>query len=122
MTLFEVLLEDPNARPKVYISGPISIGDRWHNLHRSFQAHKALIDAGFAPLNPILTMLVPWAEDVPHDVWMDCDLPWVAASDAVLRIPGESEGADTEVKYAYESGIPVFTNLADLKDHFHAEC
>jgi len=121
MTLFEVFFEDPDARPKVYISGPISIGNQLVNLNQSFQAHKALIDAGFAPLNPILTMLVPWANDVSRDVWMEADLPWVAASDAVFRIPGESEGADTEVKYAYENGIPVFTNIQDLKDHFHAE-
>jgi len=112
-------MNTPEERPKVYISGPVSLGDPNVNINQAFKAHKTLIDMGFAPLNPILSMLVPWY--VPHDVWMEADLPWVAVSDAVLRLPGESRGADTEVKYAYENGIPVFTDPQDLKGHFHAE-
>jgi len=33
--------------------------------------------------------------------------------DAIYRIPGESKGADLEVEYAKEHGIPIIT-LKDL--------
>lgn len=37
--------------------------------------------------------------------------------DAVLRIPGESKGADLDVQRARQLGLRVFTELADIPDH-----
>ncbi|MET3511183.1 MULTISPECIES: DUF4406 domain-containing protein [Plantibacter] len=34
--------------------------------------------------------------------------------DAVLRLPGESSGADTDVAIARERGIPVYTALSEI--------
>lgn len=34
--------------------------------------------------------------------------------DAVLRLPGDSSGADTDVMIARERGIPVYVDLADI--------
>jgi hypothetical protein len=34
--------------------------------------------------------------------------------DAVLRLPGESTGADKDVKIAQERGLPVYYRLADV--------
>lgn len=34
--------------------------------------------------------------------------------DAVLRLPGESSGADTDVMIARKRGIPVYVDLADI--------
>jgi hypothetical protein len=34
--------------------------------------------------------------------------------DAVLRLPGESTGADQDVAIARERGLPVFFDLADI--------
>jgi seryl-tRNA(Sec) selenium transferase len=34
--------------------------------------------------------------------------------DAVLRLPGESTGADTDVAIARERGLPVYYDLADV--------
>jgi hypothetical protein len=34
--------------------------------------------------------------------------------DAVLRLPGESKGADQDVAIARERGLPVYTSLADV--------
>jgi hypothetical protein len=34
--------------------------------------------------------------------------------DAVLRLPGNSQGADEDVRLARERGLPVFENLADV--------
>jgi hypothetical protein len=38
--------------------------------------------------------------------------------DAILRLPGESAGADEEVKLAKELGKPVFYSIVDLRNHF----
>jgi hypothetical protein len=34
--------------------------------------------------------------------------------DAVLRVPGESKGADEDVRLARERGLPVYFDLADV--------
>ncbi len=40
--------------------------------------------------------------------------------DAVLRIPGESKGADLDVQRARQLGLRVFTGLADIPEHLGA--
>jgi hypothetical protein len=34
--------------------------------------------------------------------------------DAVLRLPGDSVGADTDVRIARERGLPVYTDVSDI--------
>ena len=41
-------------RLRVYISGPITKGDKVHNFAKAAVAHELLIRRGFAPLNPML--------------------------------------------------------------------
>jgi hypothetical protein len=38
----------------------------------------------------------------------------ITRCDAVLRLPGNSQGADEDVRLAKERGLPVFENLADV--------
>jgi len=108
-------------RPRVYISGPITKGDRDANFQQAADAHKALIAAGYAVLNPMLTMRLPGAFAIGHDTWIANDLPWVAVADAVLRLPGESKGADIECEHASIHGVPVFHDVAELR-RFFSEC
>ena len=81
-------------------------------------AARALIEAGFAPFCPHLTYHVDPGEEIPHSTWMEIELPWVACSDAVLRLPGESVGAEIEVTHAERLGVPVFRSIAELSEHF----
>ncbi|WP_119392278.1 DUF4406 domain-containing protein [Taklimakanibacter lacteus] len=37
--------------------------------------------------------------------------------DAVLRLPGESKGAENDVRVARERGIPVYFDIAEIPDH-----
>lgn len=107
-------------RQRIYIAGPISRGDLKHNLQQARDAGLALLQAGFAPLIPHLTCF--FANDFPellpagttHEDWMAVDLPWVACADAILRLPGESKGADAEEALAKSLDIPVFYNVDDL--------
>lgn len=102
-------------RPRIYISGPLtSSGNVLENLERAMEATRQLIAAGFAPFCPHLTYHVDPGEQIPHATWLDCELPWVEVADAVLRLPGESKGADIEVDRAKAVGIPVFRSVGEL--------
>lgn len=97
-------------RLRVYISGPITKGDRNENFYLAAQAEVFLMENGFAPLNPMRSMIMPhaWEERFSHNDWLDVDKTWVEVADAVIRLPGASVGADIETEYAKELGLPVF--------------
>lgn len=101
-------------RTRVYISGPMTKGDRIANLAAGLEVYRTLIDAGYSPLCPHLTFFVGDILPQPHGVWLAIDLPWVAVSHAVLRLPGESVGGDMETAAAEKYGVPVFRSLDDL--------
>lgn len=107
-------------RKRIYLAGPMSLGDRLDNLHQALRVYRLLIDKGYAPLCPQLTSMVGWIIPADHQTWIDVDLPWVKASDAVLRLPGDSRGADAEVACAREHRIPVFTHLGRFLQEFPA--
>jgi hypothetical protein len=106
------------SKPKVYVSGPITQGNRNHNYFQAIEAERELMLAGFAPLNPMRSMTLPfaWQDDMPHDLWLSVDLPWVECSDVVLRLPGASKGADMECDHAVRRGIPICYSLTDLEN------
>jgi hypothetical protein len=118
-------------RKRVYIAGPISKGDLAHNIRQAEEAFFLLLKAGLAPFCPHWScysngpaQLAPGVVAAVatqnggggcgHADWLGADLPWVAVSEAVLRLPGESTGADMEVKEAVGKGIPVFYSVADV--------
>ena len=109
-------------RPIVYISGPITKGDRNHHLFQSLDAHRRLMLAGFSVINPMLNMLAPFntpgiENGLDHQVWLENDLPQMAACQAVLRLPGESLGAEMECLWATECKIPIYTDINQLITH-----
>lgn len=116
------------SRLRVYISAPISDGgkagptERLANVRVAIAAFLRLADMGLAPFAPQLTEYVEVESGtrLPHSTWMDLDLPWVEACDIVLRLPGDSAGADIEVAHARRHGIPVvfsFDELIELLNH-----
>lgn len=106
-----------SRRMRVYVAGPISKGSLAENIRVGTEAGIRLVKAGFAPLVPQLTCYMggPTPAVLPSGTtyadWMAATLPWVAVSDAVLRLPGESTGADLEIALAKRRGIPVYTSL-----------
>lgn len=103
-------------RRRVYVSGPLTLGDRETNVRQAVITGLGLIYHGYAPLIPHLTHYADPQGDIAHEVWMEVCLPWVAASHALLRLPGTSVGADAEVAEAEVRGIPVFHSLQALVD------
>ena len=125
---------------RIYIACPISRGDLKHNVDQATAAFLKLAKAGHAPFNPAWSVYAKPAEvfhlagietpdlrphvycrattdgapGMSHAEWLAIDFAWVAVSDAVLRLPGESKGADRETAEAERLGIPVFHSVADL--------
>jgi uncharacterized protein DUF4406 len=100
---------------KVYVAGPYSQGDPVLNVRAAIDVAEVLVALGHTPYVPHLTIL--WHLVAPHDTdfWYGHDLEWLAACDAVVRLPGPSVGADTEVKEAERLGIPVYTSATDVR-------
>lgn len=103
-------------RPVVYISGPMTIGDWEENILRAERLFRQLMLAGYSCYCPHLSGRMPGHEDIPHDLWIANDLPLVGRSDAVLRIPGESTGADRECAFARACEVPVYHSVEHLMD------
>lgn len=102
----------------VYISSPYTLGDVAQNVRRQFEISEQLVELGFLPFAPLYTHF--WHMIYPHEYeyWMRLDLEWVKQCDCVLRLPGESAGADREVAYAEKVGIPVVYSIEELVEKF----
>lgn len=128
--------KDKNMKKRIYIAGPITKGDMLHNIQQAEQAFRQLYELGFAPWIPHLSVYYESAERERHEEWynkvratadayagddinwIDIDLAWVHAADGVLRLPGESKGADKEVAYALDHEIPVFYSVEDAAAYY----
>lgn len=99
---------------KVYIAGPMTLGNASLNAMQGIATADALWRNGFIPYCPHLTHF--WHRYYPHtwEEWLIYDEQWLLVCDAVLRLPGPSKGADREVRFAEKNGIPIFYNLVDL--------
>jgi nucleoside 2-deoxyribosyltransferase len=99
-------------RPLVYLAGPYTSPDPVANTHATIRMATQLCHAGdVTPVVPHLTMLWHAIEPQHIEFWYAYDLALLARCDAVLRLAGASTGADREVAFANERGIPVFTSL-----------
>lgn len=128
-------------RKKIYVAGPVALGNLADNVNRAAEAGLRLLKAGLSPFVPHLSVFFDgvstryesepegepgsnayWARarhfpgGTAAEDWYSMDEPWVKASDALLRLPGESRGADLEVGWAGEAGIPVFYSVDDVVD------
>jgi len=99
---------------RVYIAGPYS-ADPEACTREALAAASRLLDAGHAPFVPHLAHYWHTLHDArPYEDWMRLDLAWVEVSDVLLRLPGESPGADREVEHARAHGVPVVFSIADV--------
>lgn len=99
---------------KVYIASPYTKGDIAVNVRRQIDCADELMDLGFAPFLPLLAHFQHLIHPRDYEDWTEIDLEWVKSCDALLRLSGESEGADREVALAEKLKIPVFYNIDEL--------
>lgn len=102
---------------KVYIASPYTLGDVAVNVKVQLDAVDELMNLGFAPYAPLYSHFQHMAHPRPYTDWVEIDFVWVEVCDCLLRLPGESKGADDEVKLALELGKPVFYTIKDLVEY-----
>lgn len=102
---------------KVYVAGPLSTGTYTQscaNIRYAIDIGAELMAKGFAPYVPHYSHFANLFHMMTWQQWMDQDKIWVNSCDALLRLEGESRGADQEVVWAQAAHIPVFTDIPSL--------
>jgi hypothetical protein len=102
---------------RVYVAGPYSKGDVAINVRKAVFAADRLRNARFAPFLPHLTHFWHMLAPRPYEDWLDLDNQFIPCCDALLRLPGDSSGADKEVALAHSLRIPVFYTQEELQRH-----
>ena len=99
---------------KVYIASPYTLGDVAVNVKFQMDIANELMDLGYTPFVPLYSHFQHMAHPRPYKDWINIDLVWVLACDCLLRLGGESSGADGEVLVAKKHNIPVFYSIDEL--------
>lgn len=99
-------------KPLVYVAGPYSHPDPVENTHKAIHVATLMLDDGrVAPVVPHLTLAWHLLAPRPYEVWLELDAEVLRRCDAVLRLPGESSGAELEVDLARVWSLPVFDSV-----------
>ena len=99
---------------KVYIASPYTKGDPAVNVKIQIDMADELITKGFAPFVPLYSHFQHMHHPRPYEDWLKLDLEWIKSCDCVLRLSGESSGADKEVEFAEKNNILFFYSIEDL--------
>lgn len=106
-----------SRKPVVYIAGPYSKPDPCVNTHVAMTWWDKLYSSGIvAPICPHWSHLQHTHSPREYQEWIDYDLQLLHVCDALLRIPGESSGADGEVTRMTELGKPVFHSEPSMRE------
>jgi len=100
--------------PMIYVARPFSDPDPVANTHRIVKIADPLLDAGFVPVVPHLSLAWQLISPKPYSTWLKYDRHLLARCDAVLRVPGFSVGATAEVCFAMKRGIPVIRPRSEV--------
>ena len=107
-------------RPQIYIAGPVTTGDRVENIRAACVAADTIVELGGEPVVPHDTLIREMVTPHNYDYWMDRCLFMVSRCDGLLRLDGNSYGADLEVDDSYANGIPVFYEMGHLHEWIEA--
>lgn len=107
------------SKIKVYVAGRMTNGGHangydLHSIREAILISNQLVQRGYVPYCPQLTLLAELIYPIPYESWLGIDFAWIDVCDVVLRLPGESKGADREVAFATDRGIPVVYSVEEL--------
>ena len=101
----------------IYVAGPITKGDTLLNIRNGMSTGTELLRLGYMPYIPhndfIQYMLHP--DVLTYERMLDWDFAWIERCDALLRLPGESPGADREVRCAQRRNLLVVNTIEALE-------
>lgn len=104
---------------KVYIASPYTKGDVAVNVKAQLDCFARLMDyKEYAPFAPLYSHFQHMAHPRPYQDWIRLDKEWVAVCDCILRLPGESSGADGEVELAKSLGKTVFYSIEEMNKFY----
>lgn len=103
-------------RPLVYVAGPYSQGNVSRNVQNALHMGDLVYDIGGVPIVPHLSHLWDLVDPKDYEHWMELDFDLLENCAALFRMEGESPGAEREIAFALDHGIPVFRNLDALED------
>lgn len=98
----------------IYVAAPYTKGDVAENVRRACEVGNVLLEMGHIPFVPHLSHFWHFAFPKPWEVWLRMDLVFLSRCDALLRLDGDSKGADIEVETALKLKIPVYKRLEDI--------
>lgn len=105
--LIQTLMGNVTKQPLVYLAGPYSHPDPLANARKMIKVAEGLLRLHVTPIVPHLTLVWHLVRPRSHQFWLEYDLQFLSRADVVLRVPGNSAGADAEVTYAHGLRIPV---------------
>jgi len=98
---------------KIYVSGPYS-KDHVGGTRAAIMMAEELRRMGHLPFVPHLSLLWDLIYPSPYEEWLAYDIAWLSECDAIFRLPGDSPGADREVKYAEQHHIPIYYTTREV--------
>jgi len=101
---------------KIYLAAPYTLGDVAWNIHRVFKVADQLVEKGHIPIIPHLTHFWHLVSPKPVRFWYEYDLHLLKMCDGLLRLDGNSKGADNEVLVASGMGMPIYYSLEEVED------
>lgn len=121
-------MANPTKRMMILIAGPYRSGTgddpakMAANLRRLEEASYPIFKAGHVPMIGEWVALPIWhtagGQEVGDALYDEILHPTagrlIERCDAILRLPGESKGADNDVKLAHERGIPVYYDFNEI--------
>ena len=104
-------------KPLIYIAAPYILGNIMHNIRTAINAFDEIIAKNAIPYIPHVSGFLDLICPHPSEFWLDYDLYWLNVCNALLRLPGKSNGADREIQFMLDKGKPVFYNYDELEKY-----
>lgn len=103
-------------KPLVYLAGPISVDPLFHARNAITFCREVERKSGVVFIVPQESVLSQMICPRTHAEWLARDKEVIRRCDALFRLPGKSPGADEEVEFAKQIGIPVIRNIDSLNN------
>lgn len=94
-------------RPFIYVAGPIS-KDPFGCVAQAASVFQPLRAKGWVPFLPQWSVIHQMVDPVEYEDWMSYDEEVIRHCKALVRLAGESPGAEREVRFAQSLHIPVY--------------
>lgn len=110
-----------SERPTIYVAGYYSANPT-HGTANAAAAFQPLVDAGWIPLVPHVSLLLDMFCPNTPSFWYGYDKALLRRCDAMYVCPdsltASSTGVRDEIAYARKHDIPIFTTIVDAKDRY----